>query len=251
MQIEITFIPYENKLSLPLPYNQVIQGFIYNHLDQALSSWLHDEAYQFNKRRFKLFVFGRLTGTYSINNKRIDFQGPVKLSVRSVNDQVISSFAQYLLDKRQVILGRTPCLISQILIVPDPVIDPSKPIQLRALSPITIYSTLNTFDGRKKTYYYSPTEPDWEVKILENLIRKGRAIGRYEDMSILDDARIKPKHFKNSHMKILKFKDTVIKGWMGTYQAFLPEELFFIGYNGGFGAKNSQGFGMMEIVDNP
>ncbi len=248
MQIDITLIP-DDKLLLPLPYNQVVQGFIYNHLEDVLSSWLHDEAYEFNQRRYKLFVFGRLVGKYTISEKRIEFQGPISLSVRSVNKEVISSFAEELIDKKRVILGRTWCTVSNISITPDPNIDLSKPVQIRAISPITVYSTLRAFDGRKKTYYYFPMETDWERQILENLVRKSQAVDGIEYNGIPDGARIKPKRVDNSHMKIIKYKSTIIKGWMGTYETFLPQDLFFIGYNGGFGAKNSQGFGMVEIIN--
>ena len=250
MQIDITFVAHEDKLLLPLPYNQVVQGFIYNHLDYALSSWLHDEAYEYKRRRYKLFVFGRLTGKYIIHEKMIEFQGPTSLAVRTINNDVLSSFAQHLLKKREIILGKTPCTISNISLTPDPDIDFSKPIRLRALSPVTVYSTLRTFDGRKKTYYYSPMESDWEKQILKNLIRKSQAINELKDNHLPADVWIRPKNVKTSNMKVLTFKDTIIKGWMGIYEVFLPKEFFWLGYNGGFGAKNSQGFGMMEVIGN-
>mgnify|MGYP001627095804 CR=1 FL=1 len=34
-------------------------------------------------------------------------------------------------------------------------------IIVMTLSPITVYSTLSTADGRKKTYYYSPAEENF------------------------------------------------------------------------------------------
>jgi hypothetical protein len=40
------------------------------------------------------------------------------------------------------------------------------PVLIRALSPITVYSTLQTADGRKKTYYYAPQEPEWTYPAL-------------------------------------------------------------------------------------
>lgn len=44
------------------------------------------------------------------------------------------------------------------------------------------------------------------------------------------------------------FKGTVIKGWTGLYELSLPEPLFQIAYDTGLGSKNSQGFGMVEVV---
>ena len=48
--------------------------------------------------------------------------------------------------------------------------------------------------------------------------------------------------------KIIRFKGTVIKGWMGTFEVRLPEPYFTLAYEAGLGAKNSQGFGMIQVV---
>ncbi len=47
-------------------------------------------------------------------------------------------------------------------------------IYVKTLSPITVYSTLNTSDGRKKTYYYSPFEREFEELVIKNLQTKLR-----------------------------------------------------------------------------
>ncbi|HEX30478.1 TPA: CRISPR-associated endoribonuclease Cas6, partial [Candidatus Poribacteria bacterium] len=45
------------------------------------------------------------------------------------------------------------------------------------------------------------------------------------------------------------YRDTVIKGWTGVYELDLPEPFFHLAYDAGLGAKNSQGFGMVEIIE--
>jgi len=47
---------------------------------------------------------------------------------------------------------------------------------------------------------------------------------------------------------IVNFKGTWVKGWMGLYELNLPEPFFTLAYNAGLGSKNSQGFGMVEVV---
>ena len=47
---------------------------------------------------------------------------------------------------------------------------------------------------------------------------------------------------------IVNFKGTWVKGWMGLYELSLPEPFFTLAYNAGLGSKNSQGFGMVEVV---
>jgi CRISPR-associated endoribonuclease Cas6 len=43
------------------------------------------------------------------------------------------------------------------------------------LSPITVYSTLYTAEGKKKTYYFSPYEQEFSQLVSINLARKYRA----------------------------------------------------------------------------
>jgi CRISPR-associated endoribonuclease Cas6 len=52
-------------------------------------------------------------------------------------------------------------------------------------------------------------------------------------------------------LRILKYRETVIKAWTGIYELDLPEPFFLLAYESGLGSKNSQGFGMVEAVDTP
>jgi CRISPR-associated endoribonuclease Cas6 len=52
-------------------------------------------------------------------------------------------------------------------------------------------------------------------------------------------------------LRILEYRGTVIKGWTGLFKLDLPEPFFLLAYDSGLGSKNSQGFGMVEVVDGP
>jgi CRISPR-associated endoribonuclease Cas6 len=136
---------------------------IYHHLDRALADRLHDEGLPLGKRSFRLFTFSRLLGRYRITSDTIEFSGPVRIHVGSVHQQILQSLAEHLLREPAVRLGKEVCEISSIEVEPLPKM--SRPVRVRTLSPITIYSTLSTADGRKKTYYYSPSERDWEDQL--------------------------------------------------------------------------------------
>jgi CRISPR-associated endoribonuclease Cas6 len=49
-------------------------------------------------------------------------------------------------------------------------------------------------------------------------------------------------------MKVVYYKDTVIKGWLGKYMLTGDLKLIRLVFSVGIGAKNSQGFGMLEPV---
>ena len=42
------------------------------------------------------------------------------------------------------------------------------------------------------------------------------------------------------------FKNTVVKAWSGIYERTGPPDLLRLAFDCGLGAKNSQGFGMIE-----
>jgi CRISPR/Cas system endoribonuclease Cas6 (RAMP superfamily) len=46
----------EKKIVLPVHYNHILQGFIYNTINSELADFLHREGYG-EKRKFKLFAF--------------------------------------------------------------------------------------------------------------------------------------------------------------------------------------------------
>jgi len=234
-------------LSLPLAYNSLVQGFIYHHLDETLSQQLHEEGTHLGKRKFRMFTFSNLLGRYHIEGTRIEFSGPVRLCIGSVHEKFLESLAEHLLENRQIQLGCASCKIQNIEIDSLPKL--SGPVKVRTLSPITTYSTLTTADSRKKTYYYNPFESDWEKQLLANLRRKAQALGWGEArLAGLEGAHIRPVRVDKRNLRIMRYRDTVIKAWTGIYELNLPEPFFLLAYDAGLGAKNPQGFGMVEVM---
>lgn len=61
--------------------------------------------------------------------------------------------------------------------------------------------------------------------------------------------KLKMELIKRPVEKIVKYRETVIKGWMGRFVLKGNRKLLKLGYECGIGSKNSQGFGMVEVVD--
>ncbi len=248
MRIAISLIAKNEKsLVLPVHYNDKIQGMIYRHLSKSIADWLHASGYEREKRRFKLFTFSRLQGRYRVKNGEIAFSGPVKLWVSSPNKEILESFALHLVRQAEIRIGRNNCdLVSvEVLMIPHV----TSPLRVRALSPITVYSTLLTPQKKRKTYYYSPQETEFSALIIENLRKKLEAFhGDGADIPTPEGAKIRPVHVNTRHLAILKYKGTVIKGWRGIYELDMPESFLSMALDAGLGAKNSQGFGMVEVV---
>jgi len=251
MRLNITFTPLQEKeITLPLNYNYGLQSFIYRHISEKLATFFHDKGYLVGKRRFKLFTFSRLSGKFKIDfsQEEITFTGPFHFYVSSPINDFIQQFAEDLIKTGEVKLFKEPFVITSIEVNPAPLMQ--SPLIIKMLSPLTVYSTLFSTQGKKKTYYYSPFEKEFSKLIKENLIKKYRAF--YKAIPSNDDFIItRVKVTKNSE-KIIKYTPekgsyTVIKGWMGLYKLQGNPELIYLGYEAGLGSKNPQGFGMFEI----
>ena len=69
-------------------------------------------------------------------------------------------------------------------------------------------------------------------------------------LDVPEDAYIRPiKVDTKRNFHIIIFKDFVIKAWSGIYELNMPHPLIKMAYDAGLGSKNSQGFGMWEIVE--
>jgi CRISPR-associated endoribonuclease Cas6 len=244
MQIKVTMCPEEGSLNLPIHYNHILQAIVYSYLEKGMSDKLHETGYPLEKRRFKLFTFSRLFGRFAIDSSKIRFSEHVKWSVASAHTEFLESLALNLVRERSLHVGKTPCIVEGVEVLFSP---EAENLLVRAISPITTYSTLYDAEGKKKTYYYSPFEDEFGQLISKNLVKKHKAMnGRMtsDDWTV----SLKPLRVSFKDGKILKFKGTVIKAWNGLYEISGPSELLKLALDTGLGSKNSQGFGMVEVV---
>ena len=250
MRLIVKFEPENGILRISVNYNHIIQSFILNNIKEKLAEWVHDEGYQFGKRRFKLYTFSRLFGEnrrYDPISKKLIFEGRVWFKISSVDIEILESFAATLVKEGVVRIGSAKCNLVSIEV--ERPFKLSGPMKIKAISPITVYRTLYTSDGQKKTYYFTPFEKEFEELVFDNLRRKAKAYFSKNDIPPLE-GYIKPVRVKKHNEIITKFKGVIVKGWVGIYELSLPEPWFMLAYNAGLGAKNSQGFGMIEVVRN-
>lgn len=252
MRIQITLTPQTHaNLSLPIHYGSVLQGFIYAQLEPNLARWLHGDAYSYAKRTFKMFTFSRLTGAYKLDRttKRISFSGPATFQLASYNTQVLVSFAEHLLKSQTLRLGQQEVEVRGVEILRPPCFQDGRPVRVKTLSPITIYSTFEKPGGGKLTRYYSPPEKDWSGMLLQNLMRKAKALEWEGDGErALEHAYIKPLRFGDRDRKIISYKGFTVQAWMGLYELKLPQAYLELAYDVGLGGKNAQGCGMVELI---
>jgi len=240
------FTPF---VRLPLHYNYCVQSFIYRHISQHLASFLHNKGYRYEKRSFKLFTFSRIFGKYKIEKETIIFNFPFKFYISSPVEDFVQEFAETLARSKEVSIANNHLFISSIEVHFSP--NFTSPVLIKMLSPITIYSTLLTSNGKKKTYFYSPFEDEFSKLIQKNILKK--YISFYQKKPSSEKFKISPVQVNKNSKKLVKYTPknspyTLIKGWMGEYKLEGNPELISFAYDAGIGAKNSQGFGMFEII---
>jgi len=106
----------------------------------------------------------------------------ISFYLSSPEEKFIQQFAETLLKSPEVKLSRNLLIISNIEVFSKP--DIQDDVTIRMLSPVTIYSTLFSANGKKKTYYYSLFEKEFSQLIRANRLKKYEALygtpgGRY------------------------------------------------------------------------
>ena len=246
MQLLIT-LTGSREIVLPFEHNHLLQAVIYHQIEQpALRSLLHDQGFAFGKRRFKLFAFSRLMGKFRVLGEKgeIAFTPPCRLVVCSPLLVVVEEMAKGFLRQGQVRLGKNRLTVGSVEVRDTEVTE--NRITVRMLSPLTVYSTLENA-GKPFTYYYSPFEPRFAELVRENLAKKYQLVfGQSADLAGFS---ITPVGVREQDLKVIRYKGTVIKGWMGKYRLTGKPELLTVALDAGLGAKNSQGFGCCEVVE--
>ncbi len=241
MRLTVTF-EHPNLVSIPINYNYFLSSLIYENLPESADR-IHGNGFQYEKRKFKLFTFSRLGGTYVMKDRNMVFTGNVSFTFSTAVDGIAEEFAKSMVAKESVRIGSVELKTSSIYVHKEPEL--SDRVFIRTLSPITVYSTLLTKDGKKKTYYYSPYEKEFSSLVDANLRKKYFALGKKAS----DSTPLQIVPMGRQREVIADFKGTVVKGWMGTYELKGEPELVKLAYDAGIGAKNSEGFGCFEILE--
>jgi len=102
MRLKLIFSHSEKSfITLPCHYNEIIQGFIYRHLDSWLSEKVHEQGFKDPKteQKLKFFTFSRLIPKEKayVRDGKINLYGNVKLIVSSPIQDFIQSFAMNLM----------------------------------------------------------------------------------------------------------------------------------------------------------
>ncbi len=248
MRLKVTYESLNGKIFLPIHYNFYIQSLIYKTLSPLLAKKIHNEGFKFEKRSFKLFSFSRILEKgkkVNINGKdMLLYENCISFIVSSPIVDLIADFGGRGLKEREFKLLNQQIFMSKIEVITTPRIENS--VLIKMLSPITIHSTLKTYDDKKRSIYYKPIDKEFSELIEKNAIKKFKLLYNIEKDNL--KLEIKPYKFSiKNNFHIIKFKNTPIEAYSGIYELKGSNELIMTTYETGLGDRNSEGFGLWDI----
>lgn len=231
-------------LVLPRHYQSALQGMVYAMIgDKKIQKFLHDEGFAWEKRRFKPLVFSWLQGKYLLQDGLIHFESPVDLYLSTSWEPLVRALSYSLVADSLNLSGHS-LTVDRLEMIPEPRFSDDDLI-VRTLSPITMYSTLHTPEGRKITHYYDVRDREFSELIRKNLVKKAHAMYDLDlqdcPFSLEPIGRVDPRQQKS-----IRYRNFLIKAWHGTFRMQGDKDMKRVAYQVGVGGKNTQGFGMIE-----
>ena len=238
---------------LPINYQYPLQAAIYHTLEKSdlgFSTWLHENGYQLNGKRFKLFTFSNLlVPQYGIDKQRerlIVKSDLVTLYITFLPEKSTQQFIQGLFQQQTIQLADyisgVQFMVREIQVMPP--LDYHPNMTYRTLSPVCI----SLRNERGHMDYLSPTDPRYELGILTGLLDRYNTIHGHP-FSGTPHCHLQLLNEPKSALVRIKAgtpNETRVRGYRYQFKLDLPEELMQIAYESGLGEKGSMGFGMIE-----
>ncbi len=240
-----------NGITLPINYNHILVGTIYRFLAESnpeYAEFLHDEGYNAAEKRFKLFTFSQLMAEHRrITGEQIHFHSALTWYVSSPVEMFLSHFADTLLTQGWLTLETQQLKIIDVTIPRMPRFQPK--MKFRCLSPI-VMSTAREHEGKRRMHYCLPDDPQLSQLVRQNLMRKYQAIYEKnptdENFTFRFDANYINQR-QGRVTRLVDYKGIKIRGVMAPFHVSGSIPLIQVGYECGFGDKNSAGFGMATV----
>lgn len=228
-------------LELPINYQHILQAILYQSMSgvEEYAKGLHEQGYGKQGRSYKLFQFSQIKGRYRIANKKIIFEDQVSFEVRNVDQHLICMMKEYF-EKNGITYGTNHYREVDVKVTDHTVEDSEIVIKMR--TPVTVHATDKM---TKKTFFFRPEDERFSLLIRDNFKRKYRA---YTGIEAENSISIEPVNVGEKDKFVTNYKGFYISGWYGIYKLKGERKYLDFLYQTGIGDRNSQGFGMFDIV---
>jgi len=257
---------YRGANNLPINYNYFLSSSIYELLrfgKPEFSKFLHDKGYRLNNKSYKLFTFALLFEKFTIEEGSFKLLSPsLKLIVSSpliedfLKTMVISSFKKQIFEL-SIKSEKFIFDIQQIERLPHP--NFKEEMKFLMLTPMV----LSTFDDSpsKNNQYYLRYFDNINLinKVFNNNLKnkfklikqkeyKGNGVTFEWDKSYIKNALARRKKITKKITIYSSNNKIDVIGNLAPFYLKGDPQLMEIGYEAGFGEKNSMGFGMAKAI---
>jgi CRISPR-associated endoribonuclease Cas6 len=251
MRVKLTLTSTKREARLPLDYQFALASLIYFTLGDASAAFaakLHDEGFKVEKRTFKLFTFSRIKPQRGrvVKDQLLLEEPRISLQISSPVSEFIEHFVSGLFHRDVFNIAGVDLILEGAETLPQPEL--TGRMSFSSLSPIT---ETTSEEGDRHARYLNLTD-DWSGIIRQNLVRKYKALNgtapqdeglRWEwDQAYLDEAERRGRRLS----VLSDIHGIKVRGWLAPFTVEGSPELIEIGYEAGFGSRNSMGFGMTE-----
>lgn len=267
MRLKILLQCVSKSAVIPINYNYQFSSAIYLLLkfgSPEFSQFLHNQGYKVNNKNFKLFTFALKLWKYEIltnsnySGSHFKLLSPhIDLIVSSpIVDTFIKNFAIETFEKQKVFIIYpqyvTTFIVNEVELIPDPRF--TNDMSFRLLNPIVL-STIVYRNGKLSPYYFRINDNGLIDNLKENLLKKYKLLYN-KDIAVNDfHLEFDKEYIKKKNGVVSKLitiaegskYESKIKGIMCDFRIKTNPELIKVGYECGFGGKNSMGFGFVEV----
>ena len=240
---------------IPINYQYPLHSAIYKILsksDSEFASWLHDNGYHSDSKRFKLFTFSFLNiPLYKLRKERerlLIKSDIVTFDIGFLSEKCTQQFIQGLfLDRTLIIadnISGAQFKVAEIQMLKPLAYNPD--IVFETLSPICI----SRKNEKSKMDYLSPEDERYEQGILIGLLTRYKA---FYGEDFKGEAYCKLHLLNTPKSYLIRIKSgttaqTHVRGFQYHFRIELPQALMHIAYESGLGEKGSMGFGMIGVI---
>lgn len=186
-----------------------------------------------------MFVFSELKGKYEVKDGGLCFKDYPSFYISSVDSSFLNQIYLYYYEQKSIVLGRFTFDIVKIEPVENLVYNNNHEYIIQTISPVCCYKT----DEKRYITYFHPKSQDFEMSIRDNLERKLKILGMdtsqefFEILEVIREKKVR-----------VKFKRMVIQSYNVRMKIRVSNEYLKMMMHTGMGARNSGGFGMIQII---
>ncbi len=248
MRIKLHLSATQPNAILPINSNHAIAALVYATVQNSsaeFAKFLHEKGFVTNDRTFKMFTFSRLLPRQAkrMGDKYLLIQPDIELQISSPIHEFVEHFVAGLFQAETFRIASASFALQSAETLPAP--EFSERMEFRCLAPIT--ESVRDEAGRVR---YLDVNEDWSQIIQQNLLRKYQILhGRQPANTSLtwewDQNYLAEVTARGARASaLLDIRGIKVRGWLAPFTITGSKELMAVGYETGYGSRNSMGFGM-------